>query len=100
MIVIQILELYVIIGLVFMLTYIYDVGKLISKKYGCSLSEGMWRFEKAGSTISNIKAVLYCILIWPKLYVAMKRGAWTTALTKMVEESDYIYDDEEENSAE
>ena len=89
MIVMQILELYAIIGLGFMLMYIYDVGKLISKKYDCSLSEGMWRFEKAGSMISNIKAVLYGMLIWPKLYVAMKRGVWNVALTRMVEECDY-----------
>lgn len=93
MIVMQILELYAIIGLGFMLVYIYDVGKLISKKYDCSLREGMWRFEKAGSTISNIKAVLYGMLLWPKLYVAMKRGVWDITLTKMVEECDYENDE-------
>lgn len=89
MIVMQILELYAIIGLGFMLVYIYDVGKLISKKYDCSLSEGMWRFEKAGSAISNIKAVLYGMLLWPKLYVAMNNGSWDAILAKFVDENDY-----------
>lgn len=93
MIILQLLEVYVLIGLVFMLVYILDVGRLISKKYGCGLMEGIYRFERAGSTISNIKAVLYCILIWPRLYAAMNNGAWGAALTKMVEESDYTYDD-------
>ena len=93
MIILQLLEVYVLIGLVFMLVYILDVGRLISKKYGCGLMEGVYRFERAGSTISNIKAVLYCILIWPRLYAAMNNGAWDTALTTMVEESDYTYDD-------
>lgn len=98
MIILQLLEVYVLIGLVFMLVYILDVGRLISKKYGCGLMEGISRFERAGSTISNIQAVLYCILIWPRLYAAMRNGAWGVALEKMVDESDYVYDpnDDEE----
>ena len=89
MIILQLLEMYVLIGLVFMLVYMLDVGRLIGKKYGCGLMEGISRFERAGSVISNIKAVLRCILIWPRLYVAMKNGVWDATLAKFVDENDY-----------
>lgn len=93
----RIAYLYVFLGLGFMLAYMLDAGRLISKKYGCGLMEGIYLLEKAGSIISNIKAVLYGVLIWPRLYAAMKNGTWDTVLGKMVEESDYeIYDPSEE----
>lgn len=96
-ILLRIAYLYVFLGLGFVLAYLLDAGRLISKKYGCGLIEGIYRFEKAGSIISNIKAVLYGVLIWPRLYAAMKNGTWDTVLGKMVEESDYeIYDPSEE----
>lgn len=89
MIILRLLEVYVLIGLVFMLAYMLDVGRLISKKYECGLMEGVSRFERAGSTISNIKAVLYGMLIWPKLYVVMKNGSWDATLAKFVDEHDF-----------
>lgn len=93
----RIAYLYVFLGLGFVLAYLLDAGRLISKKYGCGLMEGIYLLEKAGSIISNVKAVLYGVLIWPRLYAAMKNGTWDTVLGKMVEESDYeIYDPSEE----
>jgi hypothetical protein len=87
--IIMILEMYVFIGLIFALGYMIDVGRRISKKYGCGLMEGIYRFEKAGDTMSNIGAVLWCIVLWPAMYVALKRGSWDEALKEMVEENDY-----------
>lgn len=95
----RIAYLYVFFGLGFVLAYLLDAGRLISKKYGCGLMEGIYLLEKAGSIISNVKAVLYGVLIWPRLYAAMRNGTWGPTLEKMVEESEYvIYDpnDDEE----
>lgn len=87
--IIKIVELYGFFGVVFMLVYMYDVGQLISKKYGCGLMEGIARFERAGDTMSNIRAVIYGILSWPKLLMAMRNGKWWTTLKEMVDEYDY-----------
>lgn len=89
MILLQIVGAYTLIGLIFMLTYIVYVGRLIAQKYNCELTEAISRFEKAGSTLSNVRAVLLCICIWPRLFVAMKTGAWEKALKTMVDENDY-----------
>lgn len=80
---------YAIYGLLIMVEYVVYVGRLIGKKYGCGMASGIVRFIKAGDTISNIRAVLMCVIIWPKLIVAMANGKWDRELTQMVDENDY-----------
>lgn len=87
--IVNLILMYVIFGLVFMVTYMVDVGNQISEKYSCSLLEGITRFERAGSMMSNIEAVLICVAKWPHIWWSMKTGIYQECIQKMVEENDY-----------
>ena len=87
--IIQIVEAYSFVGLIFVIAYMLDVGRRISEKYSCGLLEGIARFEKAGSLPSNIIGVLEGIVIWPALFLTMKNGIWEKTLKTMVDENDY-----------
>ena len=82
-IVLTLAGLYVTIGLGFMIGYMLDMGRRISKKVGCSLMEGIYLFEKAGSMSSNIMAILRGVLIWPELQIAIKNGTWERVLEEI-----------------
>lgn len=88
---------YVCIGLGFMIAYMTDMGRRISKKLGCSVMEGVYLFEKAGSTSSNIAAILYGMLIWPRLWMAMMDGTWERVMDNMSDEYERAYDDNSED---
>ena len=83
------ISMYALFGAMFMVVYMIDVGKLISKKYGCSLMDGIFRFEQAGTTISNIAAVLIGMIMWPRLWWSMKTGIYQKCIHEMVEENEY-----------
>ena len=79
---------YILIGLVVMTAYVTYVGKLISKKYGCGLLEGIARFENADNAMSNLKAVLICVITWPSVLRGLFTGG-RIVLEQMVKENDY-----------
>lgn len=87
--IVQIVEVYILIGLLFVITYMVYVGRLIKNKYGCGLAEGISRFERAGSIASNLKAIVEGAILWPMLLRSMVTGTWDRELAKMVEENDY-----------
>lgn len=79
---------YILIGLVVMITYVMYVGKLISKKYGCGLLEGIARFEHADNATGNLTAVLIFVVTWPLVLRGLFTGG-RIILEQMVKENDY-----------
>lgn len=92
-IVLTLVGLYVTIGLGFMIWYMLDMGQRISKKVGCSLMEGIYLFEQADSMSSNIMAILYGVLIWPRLQIAIRDGTWERVMEEMSDEYERLNDD-------
>lgn len=92
-IVLTLVGLYVTIGLCFMIGYMLDMGQRISKKVGCSLMEGIYLFEQAGSMSSNIMAILYGVLIWPRLEIAMRDGTWERVMEEISDKYERLNDD-------
>lgn len=92
-IVLYLAGLYVAIGLGFMIGYMLDMGQRIGKKVGCSVMEGIYLFEKAGSMSSNIMAILYGVLIWPRLQIAMIDGTWERVMEEISDEYERLNDD-------
>ena len=82
---------YVCCGLATTVAYMSYVGRLISRKYGCSLQDGIARFEHAGTAIENMSAVIIILVTWPRMVLCLLQGKWKKALTEFVEENDYDF---------
>lgn len=82
-------SIYAGLGSAMTVIYMAYVGNLISIKYSCSLMDGIARFERADSFISNCVAVAEIMLIWPLMIWWMINGSWKKVLQEMVDENDF-----------